>query len=174
MFSVRLDSIRYGWLNMTFGTHCVEGSDFRFCDSPRRLLEAVANVLDNPDRTEYVLWTDEPGAVIMRVEMTDGKFEISLFRSSEDSLSIGISQPELKECCAGLCWTQTCEIKKLVDDLTVDFSLYENGNGRALYEQHWMPFPDEEYRRLKHHAFALEKTLGEYENMLVTTYTTEE
>ena len=37
----------------------------------------------------------------------------------------------------------------MAESVLREFSLYENGNGIALYDRNWFPFPQEVYERLK-------------------------
>ena len=39
-----------------------------------------------------------------------------------------------------------------------------------MYEMHWGPYPEQEYAKLKKHAYEIEKTLTGYENMFCSSF----
>lgn len=67
-------------------------------------------------------------------------------------------------------YTIDIDAQNVVDGLVTEISLYENGNGRTLYEKHWMEFPIAEYEELKLYAFELQKNTRKYDELFCTTF----
>ena len=99
------------------------------------------------------------------------KQELVIF-AEYDSLktSYELNLDEKKENCGKYIYTVDVDVQNVVDGLVTEFSLYENGNGRTLYEKHWMEFPKDEYEELKLYAFELQKNTRKYDELFYATF----
>ena len=167
--------IRYGWFEVCFTPHDEKkgwliNSDYLQCDAPRLFLDALANILEEKSREEWLCWQDEPGAYILRIALEDGKVAVEIFNAEKDSFDLPQCGVELAHEAKSLEYGNLFEIKQLLDDVLVEFSLYENGNGLALYNKHWDEFPKKELGRLKKFAAEFNKGLDKYHKLFCLTY----
>ena len=175
MNTFEIHGIRYGWFQVCFTPHgekqgWLTNSDYLQCDAPALFLEAVANILEKKSHEEWLCWQDEPGAYILRLALDGEKAAVKIFIAEKDSLDLPYSGAELAREEKTIEYENSFEIKTLLNDVLVEFSLYENGNGLALYNKHWGEFPEKEYRRLKKFAEEFNKGLDKYSRMFCLTY----
>ncbi len=170
-----IHGIRYGWFEVCFTPHdekhgWLTNSDYLGCDAPALFLDALADILEKKTAEEWLCWQDEPGAYILRLALEGGKISVEIFLAEKDSMDLSHRGAELAFEEKTLEYGNLFEIKELLDDVLVEFSLYENGNGLALYNRHWGDFPEKEYRRLKKFAAGFNKGLDKYGKLLCLTY----
>ncbi len=170
-----IHGIRYGWFEVCFTPHdekhgWLTNSDYLGCDAPALFLDALADILEEKTPEEWLCWQDEPGAYILRLALEGGKISVEIFLAEKDSMDLSHRGAELAFEEKTLEYGNLFEIKELLDDVLVEFSLYENGNGLALYNKHWGKFPEKEYRRLKKFAAGFNKGLDKYGKLLCLTY----
>lgn len=151
-----INKISYGWFEVCFTPHdekqgWLVNSDYLGCDAPMLFLDALADILEKKSDEEWLCWQDEPGAYILRLAPEDGKINVKIFLG-KDSLDLPYRGAELASEEKKFYYENSFETKQLLDDVLVSFSLYENGNGLALYNKHWGEFPEKEYKRLKKFA----------------------
>ena len=169
-----IHGIRYGWFEVCFTPHDEKrgwlcNSDYLQCDAPRLFLDALADILEEKAAEEWLCWQDEPGANILRLALENGKIAVEIF-IAPDSLGLPYRGAELASVEKEFEYRNSFEIKKLLDDILVEFSLYENGNGLALYQKHWDKFPEKEFQRLKKFAVRFNKGLDKYGKLFCLTY----
>lgn len=182
MKTFEIHGIHYGWFQVCFTPHgekqgWLTNSDYLGCDAPTLFLEALANILEKKTGEEWLCWQDEPGAYILRLAPENGiidgkiaeKIEIEIFLAP-DSTELPYKGAELASVEKKFDYKNSFEIKRLLDDVLVQFSLYENGNGLRLYEKHWDKFPKVEYHRLRKCAAEINNTLGKYDKMFCFEY----
>lgn len=175
MNTFEIHGIHYGWFQVCFTPHgekqgWLTNSDYLQCDAPALFLEALANILEKKSHEEWLCWQDEPGAYILRLALENGKVAVEIFFAEKDSLDLPYSGAEIAFEEKTLEYGNSFEIKQLLNDVLVEFSLYENGNGRALYNKHWDKFPEKEFLRLKRFAAEFDKGLDRYSKMFCLTY----
>lgn len=166
----KINSIEYGWFTMSIGQVLSEASDFLGYDMPQKFLEKVLRVVkDNTEEWLYLM--NEPGAAILHIYLENKKVHFAQYDLSvaSDDLNSEDEAEEHDKC--EKCWFDVkVDIEDAVDGIVTEFSLYENGNGRLLYEKHWGEFPDKEFGKLREYAFQLQENVGEYDDLLCTTY----
>ena len=175
MNTFEIHGIRFGWFQICFTPHAekqgfLTNSDYLGCDAPALFLDALASILEKRTHEEWLCWQDEPGASVLRLTLEDEKVAVGIFTAEKDSLELPFSGAELAREEKALEYENSFEIKRLLNDVLVEFSLYENGNGRALYDKHWGEFPEKEFLRLKSFAAKFNKGLDKYGKMFCLTY----
>lgn len=170
-----IHGIRYGWFEVCFTPHDEKkgrliNSDYLQCDAPKHFLDALANILEEKTREEWLCWQDEPGASILRIALEQGKIAVEIFNAEKDSFDLPQCGAELAHEEKTFEYGNLFEIKQLLDDVLVEFSLYENGNGLALYNKHWDEFPEKEFGRLKKFAAEFNKSLEKNHKLFCLTY----
>ena len=170
-----IHGIRYGWFEVCFTPHdekkgWLTNSDYLQCDAPKHFLDALGNILEGKSHEEWLCWQDEPGAYILRIALEDGNVAVEIFNAEKDSFDLPQRGAELAHENKTLEYGNLFEIRHLLDDVLVEFSLYENGNGRALYNKHWDAFPEKEFARLKKFAAQFNKELDKYHKLFCLTY----
>lgn len=174
MNTFEIHGIRYGWFEVCFTPHDEKrgwlcNSDYLQCDAPRHFLDALADILEEKSAEEWLCWQDEPGAYILRLALENAKITAEIFLAP-DSLGLPYRGSELASVEKEFDYKNSFEIKKLLDDVLVEFSLYENGNGLTLYQKHWDEFPEKEFLRLKRFAAEFNKGLDKYGKLFCLTY----
>lgn len=169
-----IHKIRYGWFEVCFTPHGEKqgwlcNSDYLQCDAPKYFLDALANILEEKTSEEWLCWQDEPGAYILRLSFEDGKIVVEIFLAP-DSFELPHRGQELALTEKEFEYGNLFEIKELLDDVLVEFSLYENGNGLAIYNKHWDVFPENEFQRLKRFAVHYNKGLDRYHKLFCLTW----
>ena len=170
-----IHGIRYGWFEVCFTPHgekkgWLMNSDYLECDAPKLFLEALADILENKSSEEWLCWHDEPGAYILRISLEAGKVAMEIFTADKDALDLPYKGEVLAAEKKTLEYENTFEIKQLLDDVLVEFSLYENGNGLALYKKHWGEFPEKEFGRLKKIAVKFNNEADKNHKLYCLTY----
>ena len=95
---------------------------------------------------------------------------VGIYYSDKDSLELPFSGSELAHEAKELAYRGTFEARRILDDIIVQFGLYEDGNGLKLYNKNWGDFPVKEYQRLKKCAQKVNKALGKYDKMFCFSY----
>lgn len=148
-------SVQYGWFEIRMGKSYLECSDYLGYDAPKALLQAVINVAKNVSQEEWVCWMGEPSADILHVTKENNMIKIECFDAIGEAYYIDLST--IKAYCGKCFATYKEELITFLDNLVTEFSLYQNGNGLLLYQEHWMAFPSEEFYILKELAHSLVK-----------------
>lgn len=167
----KINSISYGWFEICIGLHlCTGVSDFLGYDMPEKLLSKVIRVI-RENTEEWLYLMDEPGAAMLHIYRKDEQIHFVEYDLSvtSDELNREDEAAE-RDKCAQCLFEFDVDIRNAVDGLVTEFSLYENGNGRMLYEKHWGGFPVKEFEELKELAFQLQKNAGKYHGLLCTTF----
>lgn len=166
----KINSISYGWFNMCIGSHLCGASDFLDYDMPRKFLSKVIRVINN-NTEEWLYLMGEPGASMLHIYLADERLHIAEYSLSIDSTDLDPEDESTERDKCEECWFNIdIDIQNAVDGIVTEFSLYENGNGRKLYENHWGAFPEKEFDELKKYAFHLQENAGEYDDLLCTTF----
>lgn len=171
---MQINELEYGWFGVEFGRKYISCSNYLDYDTPRALLRTVVYLLRQNKEEEWLYWPDEPGAYIMQVEKTKEELTFTFYSSTVPSYKLAHTDRPLEHFCGEMYFSLTDKIEKILDDLVNEFALYENGNGRRMYETHWMHFPEAEYKQLKKIAFAYNQKLGENNKMFFSTYLTDD
>lgn len=164
----KIESIEYGWFNIRIGKCYIECSDYLSCDSPKMFLRAIISLANNDTKEEWLCWQNEPGAEIMHLKKENDNLKIQLFGATTDSFELELTGKELKCYCGESRGNFDVKLLALIDDILVEFSLYEKGNGLLLYSKHWEDFPQREFDSLKAIAHILVKK--EKEDLFIDTY----
>lgn len=143
----KIQSIEYGWWQAQMGKLWLECSDYLNYDMPKELLRKILKLLNGNSHKEWLYVMDEPGASMICMKLGNDKINFAEYHSLKTSYELNLDEGKVTE-----------------------FSLYENGNGRTLYEYHWMDFPVDEYKELKLYAFELQDNTKENEGFFYTTY----
>ena len=175
MNTFEIHGIRYGWFEVCFTPHDEKKGflinlDYLECDAPKLFLEALADILEEKSREEWLCWQDEPRARILRIALEDGKAAVKIFTAEKEAFDLPYSGEVLADETKTPEYSNSFEIKQLLDDVLVEFSLYENGNGQALYNKHWGEFPEKEFGRLKKIAAEINKELDKNHKLFYFTY----
>lgn len=174
MNTFEIHGIHYGWFQVCFTPHgekqgFLTNSDYLGCDAPAQFLDALADILEKKSHEEWLCWQDEPGAYILRLALEDGKVAVEIFLAP-DSTELPYRGAELASAEKEFYYKNSFEIKQLLNDVLVEFSLYENGNGLRLYNKHWDAFPEKEFLRLKRFAAEFNRGLDKFSKMFCLTY----
>lgn len=166
----KIRSISYGWFTMSIASNLCEASDFLDYDMPQKFLSKVIRVINN-NAEEWLYLMDEPGASMLHIYLSDERLHFAEYSLSIDSVELDY-EDEIAERdkCEKCCFHIDIDIQNAVDGIVTEFSLYENGNGRKMYEKHWGAFPDKEFDELKKYAFHLQENAGKYDGLLCTTF----
>lgn len=163
--------ISYGWFGMRIGSDVSEASDYLGYDMPKKFLSKVMRVISK-NTEEWLYFMDEPGAGILHIYYENEQIHFEEYDLAVDSYELNREDEEAE-------WGKRSEnsrfhvresIQNVVDGIVSEFSLYENGNGRKLYERHWGGFPEKEFEELKKYAFQLQKNAGKHEGLYCTTF----
>ncbi len=170
-----IHGIRYGWFEVCFTPHgdkqgWLTNSDYLGCDAPALFLDALSNILEKKTTVEWLCWQDEPGAYILHLAFENSKVAVEIFLAKNDSMNLPHRGEELSREEKELTYSNSFKIDELLNDVLVEFSLYENGNGLALYNKHWGEFPKIEYQRLRKFAEGFNKGLDKYGKLFCLTY----
>lgn len=143
-------SITHGWFEVDFNRQFVlTNSDFMGCDAPALLLDALGNLFECKATVQWLCWQDEPGAYILRLERDGEQLSIEIFDADKDSYHLDYSGANLERHIVKILYKTDDNIKNLIEAVTTEFSLYENGNGQQRYRHHWGDFPQKQYDRLR-------------------------
>ena len=114
---------------------------------------------------------NEPGAAILHIYLKNERVHFAQYNLSVASDELNCEDEAAEQDKCEKCWFDIpVDIQNTVDGIVTEFSLYENGNGRRLYEKHWGAFPTKEYKELKEYAFHLQEKAGKYNDLLCTTF----
>lgn len=119
------------------------------CDAPKRLLKAFANLLEKGITTQWLCWQDEPDAYILKIENAGGQCIGEIYNADAASFVLEHEGVSLADHTTECVYRFECDMKKMSSLILREFSLYENGNGRKIYQEHWGDFPQTEYEKLK-------------------------
>ena len=166
----KINSISYGWFDMCIGPNICEASDFLSYDMPQKFLSKVMRVIsDNTEEWLYLM--NEPGAFMLHIYLADERLNFAEYDLSVASFELNPEDESAeRDKCEKCYFDIDFDIQNAVDGIVTEFSLYENGNGRKLYEEHWGAFPEKEFDELKEYAFHLQENAGEYDDLLCTTF----
>lgn len=170
MNAFKIESISYGWFELRTGKHYLLCSDYLDYDTPKFLLKALLRLIKGESKEEWICWQDEPAANIMQLTVEGATLKLNMHRSAKESFDLETTPGSLKTNRKECWYSMDLKIIQAVDDLLTEFSLYENGNGLSLYEEHWMTFPQEEYRKLKEFAIGMQNQSDEDDALFCTTY----
>jgi len=150
MLLFKIYSISHGWFEAHIGGQFyLANSNYLGCDAPMLLLEALGDILENKAEESWLCWQDEPGAYILNLQKQDERLIARIYGTDKDSYSLDFCGMGLsghtKECVFKTEENITAAIKNIIKE----FSLYENGNGRGIYDANWGAFPEQQYTRLK-------------------------
>lgn len=166
----KINSISYGWFKFCIGSCLCEASDFLGYDMPQKFLSKVIRVIEE-NTEEWLYLMNEPGALMLHIYRKDEKVHFVGYglHAASDELNREDESAE-REKYEQCLFAFDAVIQNVVDGIVTEFSLYENGNGRMLYEKHWGGFPVKEFEELKEFAFQLQKNAGKYNGLLCTTF----
>lgn len=137
---------------------------------PRKFLSKITRVIKE-NTEEWLYFMDEPGVTILRIYLKDERVHFAEYELTGNAIEVRDKDEEAVRDCRGRClFDIDVDIQNTVDGIVTEFSLYENGNGCVLYEEHWGTFPAKEFEELKEYAFQLEEKAGEYDGLLCTTF----
>ena len=155
---------------MDIGSKLSEASDFLGYDMPKKFLFKVIRVISE-NTEEWLYMMDEPGASMLHIYFKDDRVHFAEYSLSANSDELNREDEEAERDKCEECWFDIdVDVQSAVDGIVTEFSLYENGNGRMLYEKHWGPFPTKEFEKLKEYAFQLQVNAGKYDGLLCTTF----
>lgn len=155
---------------MDIGSKLCEASDFLGYDMPKKFLSKVIRVISE-NTEEWLYMMDEPGASMLHIYLKDERVHFAEYSLSVTSDELNCEDEEAeRDKCEECLFNIDVDIQSAVDGIVTEFSLYENGNGRMLYEKHWGAFPMKEYEKLKKYAFQLQVNAGKYDGLLCTTF----
>ncbi len=147
---IKVISIDAGWFELDINRHwMLKNSDFLHCDAPKLLLQALLDVSKEHADVRWLCWQGEPGAEILRIEKDGAAVTLEVFRSEADAFHCAFEGASLQKCIGESLYRTQDRFDEMIRSVVNEFNLYENGNGRALYESEWGPFPQAEYERLK-------------------------
>lgn len=167
----KVGGISYGWFEMWIGPHlCTGASDFLGYDMPAKFLDKVIRVIKE-NTEEWLYLMDEPGAAMLHIYREDVRVHFAEYDLSVNSDKLNRrDEAAERDKCEKCLFEFDVDIQNTVDGLVTEFSLYENGNGRMLYEKHWGGFPVKEFAELKDYAFQLQRNAGKYDGLLCVTF----
>ena len=153
----KINCIEYGWFGMGLGRYFCEASGFLGYDMPRRFLSKLLRAI-RENTEEWLYMMDEPGARMLHIYLKDGQVHFAEYRLSVESYELRNAEDEAaqRDQCGECYFDMDVDIQSAVDGIVTEFSLYENGNGRKLYEEHWGAFPQKEFDQLKEYAGKLD------------------
>lgn len=166
----KINSISHGWFDMCIGPNICEASDFLGYDMPQKFLSKVMRVISG-NTEEWLYLMNEPGAFMLHIYLADERLHFAEYDLSVASFELNAEDESAeRDKCEECYFDVDIDIQNAVDGIVTEFSLYENGNGRKLYEEHWDAFPEKEFNVLKEYAFHLQENAGEYDDLLCTTF----
>ena len=149
---IKIDSIEYGWFVFSFKTNSgikyIEVSDYADFDMPKYFLKKILMLVENRSNEESVFLMSEPGLEMLTLSKENDNIVFSNYLL-KNSLYDANSTSEREYEIIGKSFELIIDKKKLLDNILIEFSLYEKGNGKKLYERNWMPFPKVEYSKIK-------------------------
>ena len=160
MQNVKIESIRHGWFAMRFGGYEIDCTNVFEHDTPMELLQAVYDLVKKNDETKIVRWDGEPGSEIMCLERIEDEILITVYETSKSVYDLNCSAEQMMRYCGEEKWSVKMDFSEFVDELVTEFWLYENGNGRILYEKNWMQFSLSTFERLMSSVMEISKRKG--------------
>lgn len=152
MLLFKIFRISNGWFDIYMGGQFyLTNSGYLGCDAPMLLLEALCNILENKVEESWLCWQDEPGAYILNLEKQDNRLIVRIYDTDNDSTSLDHNGIALSKHITKCVFKVEENITIAAKNILEEFSLYENGNGRGIYDNHWGEFPEQQYIRLKNH-----------------------
>ena len=149
LFAIR---ISYGCFLLCLNGECgVECSYVYGYNSARHLLNAFADLLENKCKKRWILFPDEPVAELLKLERAEDTLNMEVYNTHRDKQSHNFAFGDPKDWerhIADCIFKSSSDIMWAAKRLRNEFGLYVNGDGRQLYDQHWMGFPQKEYDRL--------------------------
>lgn len=170
MKTLKIESIKNGWFEMRYGNFFIDCSSYLWNDTPKNLLSAVNNLLGKKSEVEWICWDDEPGAIIMSIEVAEDNMVVTVYQASKSAYDLTRSSKGLSDSCGEKGWSLIMETRKFVDELATEFSLYKDGTGNRMYNKHWMEFPQKEFADLMAYAVELSKEKGKRDRMFCISY----
>ena len=166
----KINNISYGWFDICIAEKLIEVSDFLSYDMLQKFLSKVIRIL-NGSTEEWLYLMDEPGASMLHIYLKNNRIHFAEYSLSIDSTELNDEDEEAdRDKCEECRFDVSVDIQNTVDGIVTEFSLYENGNGRVLYEKHWGTFPVKEFEKLKECAFQLQENARKYDGLLCTTF----
>jgi len=142
--------ISHGWFEVYIGGEfSLINSNYLGCDAPMLLLEALCDMLEEKTAESWLCWQDEPRACILNIEKQDERFFMRIYNADKESKSLDYNGMSLSEHITECVYKSEEIFTTAVKNIVEEFSLYENGNGRGIYNAHWGEFPEQQYTRLK-------------------------
>lgn len=146
----KIDRIMHGWINFRLGDNLLEASYFLNYDLPKKLIEKIINLIKNKSDEEWLYLQNEPGAEIMCIDKTDNAVCFTCYDCKKESYELDQRNESREQfCCTDKLFSINIDTYDIIDSIVSEFSLYEDGNGRMLYEYHWGGFPIKEYNEIK-------------------------
>lgn len=152
MLFFKIFRISNGWFDICIGGQFyLTNSDYLGCDAPMLLLEALCDILENKAGESWLCWQDEPGANILNLEKQGNRLIIRIYGADNDSMSLDYNGIALSRHITKCVFKVEENITIVSKNILEEFSLYENGHGREIYDSHWGEFPEQQYIRLRNY-----------------------
>ena len=125
--SFYIADISNGEFQMIINDHLFTMEKHMAYDVPNTILRALADLIEGKESEVEITWS---GLGFVEYEL--------ILRRVDDNLYINTE-----------CERSNDNIIRMAKAVLWQFELYENGNGRKRYDSHYIPFPQQEYDRLK-------------------------
>ena len=168
----KINEITYGWFEAELGKCNIEVSDYLGYDMPCKLLVKLINIIQMKSKEEVVYLMNEPGAELLKISGNDTEiiFELLDIDKHSDDLKYDADEREELVNCTKCLGSYSESFASVVDNFVSEFALYENGNGRKMYETHWGIFPQKEFDELKSIAFSINSKQEKKNKLFCTTF----
>lgn len=167
----KIDRLMYGWINFRIAEYCLEASDFLNYDLPKKLIEKIIRLIKDISDEEWLYVQNEPGAEIMCLDKTDNGICFSNYSCKKESYELDPKDEKGEQFSRDQkLFSIEIDFSDIIDSLVSEFSLYENGNGRKLYEYHWGEFPCKEFIEIKNIAFDMDLKKQKGDELFCSTF----
>lgn len=160
----KIESIEYGWFECRIGKHYIEASDYLGYDMSKEFLRKLIQVLKKSSK-EWIYVMNEPGATLIELIPIEDTISISAYSMNKSSYDLSPYIEEEIKNIGGCDFSIVIAKSEFVDAVVMEYSLYENGNGRNCYETNWDDYPQDEYNELKKIAFEINRNLSKYDSL---------
>ena len=117
---------------------------------PLNLLKVINDMFNVDSCTNTLCCTDEPHAYVLYLKKIDSSLDISVSMAKKDSNHILFKSDALmNEELETVLFNGHYIFNEFAHDVFKAFDFYCKDNGLKSYKEHWMPFPTEEFVKLK-------------------------
>ena len=145
-------NIEAGWFEVFLDNKIiVTNSYYMGNDAPRILIRRLVEMFKMDSGIVRLCWQDEPGAYIWKLEVNHGQIDIKILDCSAiDSYDLDYEGESLDIFDNDeIIFERQDSLLNFASNVYQEFEKYSYGDGLKQYEKEWMPFPYDEFNKLR-------------------------